>query len=201
MTRSILLPKRRNVCASGALLLALPLGCGSSELAPHAPEPAATPGSAEVGPSRAAPAPSSSSAAPEPTPLLTDGCASRIDLMLDARQKLDGLERSCIAGMQPIWSEPWVANASGGGAERTVPVADPSSCLRIAAATGPGGAEIELVFLDPDGRPLARDTLDGSVALIGVDGPVCTNRPGPHRLHVRAHGRDTRVAAQVWQAP
>ncbi len=187
------------VWSAGAVLLAL--GCSSSTPPADAPEPAPTPSAAELGVAPPASEPSSAAPPPEPAPLLTDGCTARIDPMLTGRQKLDHLARSCIAGMQPLWSEPWMARPTGSGADRTVPVPDPSRCLRVGAAAGPGVTEIELILLDPAGRPLAQDVITGAVALIGLDGPVCASEPGPHRLRVRARGRDEEVAIQVWRAP
>jgi hypothetical protein len=193
--------QRPSVWSGPALLLSLPLGCGWSRPAPHPPKAAATSSAAARAEVSAAPESSSAPDPPPPTPLLTDGCTSRIDLMLPGREKLASVAERCIAGMRPVWSEPWMARAGRGSAERTVPVADPSRCLRVAAAAGPGVTEIELVLLDPEGRPLAQDTMTGSVALIALDGPVCANQSGLHRLRVRAQGRDEQVATQVWQAP
>ena len=121
--------------------------------------------------------------------------------MLCGLEKLASVAENCVIGMQPLWPEPWVVRAPGRGVTRTVPVPDPSRCVRVGAAAGPEVTEIELVLRDPQGRPLARDSITGSVALIGLDGPVCADQSGPHQLHVGARGGHAEVSVQVWRAP
>jgi hypothetical protein len=192
---------RVTALGSTRLLFCIVLGCASPSPAARGPGPTSSPSTAHQAMAPTTPHPSASAAPTTRAPLPLDGCAARLDLALAGPTKLQRLAEACITGMQPIWPEPWLVEATGEVArEKAVLVPDSSRCLRAGAAADATVADIELSLVGPDGRPLAQDDLNGSVALVGLHGPVCPEQAGAHSLRIRTAGGGGRVATQVWRA-
>lgn len=147
--------------------------------------------------------PPSSLAEPTPRPPpepLPDGCATAIPSGLAPLTRLEALAEACARGMQPLVATPRVGHLETGAA-LVLPftVADPSRCIRAAAA---GSSSIEALALEVrsgDDRVLGSDTLPGALALVNADGPLCPPA-GSYRAIARALEGRGEVALQIWQA-
>ena len=103
--------------------------------------------------------------------------------------------------MRPVLKQPAIVRVMAGkSAEVTFTLADPTGCVRVAAAAEPSLTELELRILDPEAASHAARAQVGPFALLGPEGPVCFDREGEYRVQLRARHGNGRVAVNVWTA-
>jgi hypothetical protein len=135
----------------------------------------------------------------EPLPELSEGCSSNVERDGGALERLASLATQCIAGMRPLAPPQKTTLRTGASRTFEFEITEPSRCLRLAAAGGPGVLELDLSVIDVDGRP-QRSRTGASLALVLPRGPLCFKAAGRQQAVVTVRRGTGEVAFQVWQA-
>jgi hypothetical protein len=114
---------------------------------------------------------------------------------------LAALAGRCATGMHALPPSPKLVElGEAQGAELSVTVDDPTRCLRVLAAGGPGVADLELSLVDTHERALGQDELEAPFALVAARGPICPDGAGVHRARLRVRRGRGAIAFGVFAA-
>jgi len=142
-------------------------------------------------------------AVPAPRWRREDGCARDWTPSSDPARDVAALGKLCAQGMAALLPEASMIRVRPGRtAEVPFTLAVPGTCLRAAAAGGPGGISLSLWSGQ---KPLANVSSFEPAVLAPPDGPVCVREAGPYRIALGvapadAADAEVSIAVQVWQA-